>query len=188
MMRHMQKRIVLSAVVCWLALSAPGAPAQDANPLTAAFLSSLRNVQQNLEESADLMPEEHYSFRPTPEVRPFGEWIEHTALSTYNYCSMIKGEPRPDTAYLEKLKTKAEISKALKDSLAYCAEAVKGLDDQKALAEVTVGKNKFPRVRPMFALIGSTNSHYGNIVVYLRLKNLVPPSTARAQRQQQKKN
>lgn len=179
----MKNYSLLIALVCGLGLApAEVAQAQDSNPLTAAFLSNLNNVRMNLEESADLMPEEHYGFRPTPEVRPFGEWIEHTALAVYNYCSMIKGEPRPDVSHLEKLKTKAEISKALKDSFAYCAEAVKDLNDQKALAEVTVGKNKFPRVRPMVSLIGSANSHYGNIVVYLRLKNLVPPSTARAQK------
>ena len=178
--------MVLFAAGFCLALAPAGAQAQSGNPLTAAFMNSLNNVQRNLVESADLMPEEHYSFRPTPEVRPFGEWIAHTAVSNYNYCSMIKGEPNPHAGQAEKHTTKAEISKALKDSFEYCAAAVKDLDDQKALAEVTVGKNTFPRVRPMISLLGSTNEHYGNIVVYLRLKGLVPPSTARAQKQQQK--
>lgn len=182
------KHIAAVLLVCLVLLAPARLDAQGANPLMAAFQASLSNVQRNLEESADLMPEEQYSFRPTPEVRPFGEWVEHTAEATYGFCSAIKGERRPDISQLAKLKTKAEISKALKESFAYCAEAIKGLDDQKALEEVTVGNNKFPRVRPMFNLIGSLNSHYGNIVVYLRLKGLVPPSTARAQKQAQKKN
>ena len=160
--------------------------AQGANPITAAFTGVFNTAQRNLVESADLMPEEHYTFRPTPEIRQYGEWIEHTAMSVYNYCAMIKGEANPHAGHAMKLTTKAEISKALKDSFEYCAAAVKELDDQKALAEVTVGKNTYPRVRPMFQLVGSLNSHYGNIVVYLRLKNLVPPSTARTMKAQKK--
>lgn len=148
--------------------------AQEANPLTTTFLNSLKSTQRNLEETAELMPEEGYSFRPTPETRPFGEWIEHTAASHYSFCSQIKGEARPDVAHLMQLKTKAEIVRALKDSYQYCADAVKGMDDQKALAQV----------RPIMSLIASDNEHYGNLVVYLRLKGLVPPSTARAQKAQ----
>ncbi len=184
MMQRMLKRIGKLALACCLifAMAPAGARAQGGNPLTAAFTTSLNNVQRNLVESADLMPEEHYGFRPTPEVRPFGEWIEHTAIGNYNFCSAIKGVPNPHVDHPAKLSTKAEISQALKDSFAYCAAVVKELDDQKSLAEVTVGKNTYPRIRPMFAWIGSLNSHYGNIVVYLRLKNLVPPSTARAQK------
>jgi len=184
MISRMTKTASLFALAgsLWFALAAGPALAQDGNPVTASFLGNLRNVQRNLEEAADVMPEEHYGFRPTPDVRTFGEWVGHTALSVYNYCSQIKGEPRPDIAQTEKLKAKAELSKALKDAFAYCAEAVKGLDDQKALTEVAVGNNKFPRVRPMVTMIGSMNSHYGSMAVYMRLKGQVPPSTARAQK------
>ncbi len=157
-----------------------------ANPVTTAFATSFNSAQRNLAEAAEAMPEEHYSFRPTSDVRQFGEWVDHTAVANYNYCSQIKGEANPHAGHDMKHTGKAEISKALKDSFEYCAGAIKGLDDQKALAEVTVGKNTFARVRPMIAYIGSLNSHYGSIAVYLRLKNVVPPSTARAQKAQKK--
>jgi len=186
-MSRLTSHASLFAAACLLAALAlaPSAPAQDApGPLTKSFLGMIDNARQNLEQSAELMPAESYEFRPTPEVRPFGEWIAHTAMSNYGFCSRIKGEPRPDVAHLEKLKAKPEIAKALRDSFEYCKASFDGLDDQKAMAEVTVGKSKYARVDPMLGLVRSLHSHYGTLAVYLRLKNIVPPSTARARQQQ----
>ncbi len=161
-------------------------PAQTANPVVSSFTAAYNNVRQNLEEAADLMPEDNYSFKPTPAIREYGEWIEHTALANYNFCSAIKGEQNPRAGQQTKLKTKAEISKALKESFEYCTAAFKDLNDEKVTADVTTGTNKYKPVQRLFAYIGTLNSHYGNLVIYLRLKNLVPPSTARAQKAQKR--
>ncbi len=176
----MRRLLVLAA---GLAVFSAAACAQAANPLTSAFLDSYKNARLNLEQSAEVMPADGYDFRATPAVRTFGDWIGHTAQANYSFCSSIKGEVRPDLTKLHALKTREELSKALRESFEYCNAAFDGLDDQKALSSVTVGERHFARVQPMIGLIGSLNEHYGNIVVYLRLKGLVPPSTARAQQQ-----
>lgn len=184
-MPHMLKRYF--AVLFCLLSALPAFPqARAGNPVTTSFLAVQRNVQQNLIEAAEAMPEEHYTFRPTPEVRQFGEWVEHTAMSNYNYCSALKGEANPHAGHAMKITGKPDLVKFFKESFDYCAPVLKSLDDQKALAETKMGNNTVPRVRPMFQWVASLNSHYGSMAVYLRLKNVVPPSTARAQKAQKK--
>ena len=168
------------ALVCGAALQA-----QSGNPLTAAVMERFNRIRLDWEESADLMPEAKYGFRLTDPQRTFGEWVGHTASGNYSFCAVIKGEKTPDTSRLHGLKTKAELSKALKDSFAYCAAALEGMTDQKALAPA--GPTNTAPVRGMINLVSSDNEHYGNIVGYLRASNLVPPSTTRAQKAQKKK-
>jgi hypothetical protein len=142
-------------------------------------LSRYHEAKENLIGSAEAMPENAYSFRLTPEQRPFGEWIGHTAAGNYFFCSAIKGAAAPDTKYLRGLTTKAELVKALQDSFGYCDEALKGMDDRKALTEIDIaGRRGYP-VQSMVSLAAALNEHYGNLVGYLRMKGIVPPSSAR---------
>ena len=165
---------------------AGSAQVQTANPLTAIVTERFNSIRMNLEDSAGLMPEEKYSFRLTPPQRTFGEWIAHTAMGNYSFCSAIKGEKPPEAAqHVHHLKTKAEISQVLKESFAYCAEALKEMTDQKALAPA--GPNNVAPVRGMVALVSSDNEHYGNLVGYLRANNLTPPSTTRAEHEKKAK-
>jgi len=176
-----QSRIILSSVC--LILWTPALQPQTTNPLTAIVTERFNDLRMNLEESAGLMPEDKYGFRLTEGQRTFGEWIGHTAQSCYNFCSVIRGEKPPEAAqHAHHGKTKAELSRALREALAYCSEGLKDMSDQKALAPA--GANNVPPVRGMVTLVSSINSHYGNMVGYLRVNNIVPPSTARAQKQQ----
>lgn len=166
-----------------IASLAPSLWAQGANPLTTAVTERFNRVRIDAEESAEVMPEAKYTFRLTDAQRTFAEWIAHLATGNYSFCSVIRGEKPPEkTKQLPSLKTKAELVPALKESFAYCAEVLKTMDDQKALAPA--GPNNVPPVRGMINLVSSDNEHYGNIVGYMRANNIVPPSTARAERQQ----
>jgi len=156
------------------------AMAQSENPLTDAVMARYKPVRQNPIESAEAMPEDGYSFKLTPQQRPFGEWIGHTAMGNYFYCSQIKGEKAPDTQHLHAVSGKAELTKALADSFEYCDAALKDMDDRKAMAEHQVGDKKIYPVQGMVSLVSSDNEHYGNIVGYLRSKGITPPSSARA--------
>jgi uncharacterized damage-inducible protein DinB len=165
----------------WILLSFSAAAfSQSHNPLTEIVMARYKAVRQNLIESAEAMPEDSYSFRLTPAQRPFGEWIGHTAMGNFFYCSQIKGEKAPDTHHLHSLVAKPELIKALAESFDYCDAALKDMDDHKAFAEHTVGDNKVYPVQGMVAIVSSDNEHYGNIVGYLRAKGVTPPSTARA--------
>ncbi|MGI8741500.1 MAG: DinB family protein [Bryobacteraceae bacterium] len=148
------------------------------NPLTQAVTTRYNSAKQNLLGAAEAMPEENYAYKLSPEQRPFGLWIEHTALGNYMFCAGIKGSAAPDMSKVHGLTSKAELQKALKDSFDYCDGALAAMDDKKALTEAG---RKYP-VNGMVSLIASLNEHYGNLVGYLRTKGITPPSTARAKK------
>ena len=162
----MRTRILLS--MCLLA-GALGAQ----NNLTATATQRYFNVvRRNLESSSDLMPAEKYGFRLTSGQMTFADWLNHSTQRNYTDCATLKSENPPEAArQVPSLKEKGEVSKALKDSLAYCAAALASVDDQK------VGSS--PQMSYAFLhLVVHNNEIYGNIVGYLRASGIVPPSTA----------
>jgi uncharacterized damage-inducible protein DinB len=187
---------------------APAAAAQATpDPIATALRTGFDGISRNLSESATKMPEENFAFKPTPDVRSFGEILGHVANSHYSYCSRVKGEPNPNKQNFEQVKAKADMVKALNDSIDYCKAVYASMTDAKIgqPATPTVAAPAAPtglRVdgdpaaqapkpaappRPMVpfnTLMGNLThdwEHYGNLVTYLRLKGLVPPSTERAQ-------
>src|SRR5437762_561823 len=92
-------------------------------------------VRRNLEASADVMPADKYSYRLTAGQMTFAEWINHSSQRNYLDCGTLRGEKSlMSEEQAAKLKEKAEVAKALKDSFAYCAEALEKIDDQKILS------------------------------------------------------
>ena len=169
-------RSVITAAVL---LAAAPLLAQEA-PKRATLPESLRSmyesVQRNVTEAAQAMPEEHYGFKPTPEVRSFGEIVGHVANAQYYFCSTALGVASPSKANFETLKTKKELVAALVESNAFCntAYAESAID-----APAKLGKQETTKGHALVFNISHDNEHYGNLVTYLRLKNIVPPSTAR---------
>ncbi len=142
------------------------------NLTTAATQRYFNVVRRNLEASADAMPADKYGFRLTDGQMTFAEWLNHSTQRNYSDCATLKSEPVPAGEKLAaNLKSKDEVSKALKDSFAYCADALQKMDDQKAVSSAQVS-NAF------LHLVAHNNEIYGNIVGYLRASGIVPPSTA----------
>ncbi|MEO8025821.1 MAG: DinB family protein, partial [Bryobacteraceae bacterium] len=163
-----------------LAFAACAACALAQNPLTQAVTASYNGAKTNLIETAAAMPAEDYGFKLTPAQRPFGEWIEHTAMGNYSFCSAIAGtKPPAEAEHAHGVSGKAAIEGVLKASFEYCDGVLKTMTDQKALTEVTIGDRKSYPAAAMVRLVGSLNEHYGNLVGYLRSKGVTPPSTAR---------
>ena len=138
-------------------------------------------AKRNIVDSADQMPEANYSFKPVATVRTFGEILAHVADSNYFYCARSKGEapPVPDGTLEKTATTKAAIVKALGESVAYCDAVYASLTAASAAEMVKAGNNQIPRVQPLFSNVSHNVEHYGNLVTYFRMKNLVPPSTKR---------
>ena len=149
-------------------------------PVMQAVLPQYEAVKKNFVEAAEAMPESDYSFRLTPAQRTYAEWIDHTAGMNMRMCGSMKGEsaPAPNTGN----KSKAALVSALKGSFDYCDATLKGLTDEAATREVAMGARKVSPISVMVSQIAQLNSHYGNMVGYLRSKNITPPSTARSQR------
>ena len=150
--------------------------AQAPNQLSKDAKQAYDEVKNNLLQSAEKMPEENYSFKPAPRVRTFGQILGHIAEEQYIYCSHVKGEQK--AADVERTKTsKADLIAALKASFAYCDGAYDSMTDAKATDIVKVGDSERTKLRLLWSNTVHDNSHYGNIVTYLRIKGLVPPST-----------
>ena len=152
--------------------------------LASGLQRAYAGIKANLTEAADKLSEADYTWRPSPEIRPYGGQFAHTANAQFNACAAAKGEPNPNgTANLEQTKTtRADIIKALADSFAYCDPVFAALTDQSAVELVRQGQNQVARGAVLANLVAHSNEEYGVITVYLRTKNLVPPSTERAQR------
>jgi uncharacterized damage-inducible protein DinB len=162
-----------------IAQQKPASP--DPNPMTTALRSAWNGAKRNVRRSADVMPEAKYSFKPVDSVRTFGAILAHVAGASYEFCSAAKGEktPHAEDEFEKSAKTKADIVKALDGAIAYCDEVYKTLDDAKAAQIVGGAFGGGPGARAA-NLIGNTNhfnEHYGNIVTYLRINGLVPPSS-----------
>jgi hypothetical protein len=152
-----------------------GAPAGIAVGLQRQYAA----LKTNLTQSAEKMPDADYGFKPTNEIRSYGQLWGHVANAQFNQCAQAKGVASPIQGQnMEQKTTKAEFVKALADSFAFCDDAFASLTDASA-AEMLTGGRGGPTARSVVLLgvIAHGNEMYGIGTVYLRLKNLVPPST-----------
>jgi len=159
----------------------PQMPASaSANPITASEKGLYSFISGSVVSAAQKMPEEDYSFKPTPEVRTFGQLVGHVADANYMFCSLASGEPNP-AKNVEKTKTsKADLVAAVKDAVAYCNKAFDGMTDAKG-SELGKFRGFDMAKLTLFSLnTAHTDEHYGNMVTYMRLKGLVPPTSEQA--------
>lgn len=161
--------------LCLLA-SCAVASAQD-NPLSAFNVKSYGYIKSWLLASAEKMPAENYSFKPTDSVRSFGQLIGHAADAQYMFCGTVMGEKGPAGSIEKSKSTKAELIPALKDAFAFCDKAYNGMTDTAGMKTVNFMGSEIPKISALSANVTHSAEHYGNVVTYLRLKNIVPPST-----------
>jgi uncharacterized damage-inducible protein DinB len=135
------------------------------------------DVRDNIAQSAADVPESLYSYRPTPEVRTFGELIGHIAGSQHMFCAIALGvKPPAEDAVEKSAKTKAALVQALKESNDYCARAYNQTDAAAAASVELFGAQR-SRLYTLLENATHDSEHYGNIVTYMRLNKMVPPSS-----------
>jgi len=161
-----------------LSLSGVLAHAQStADPLSSGIKGIYNIAKNNVVRAAEKMPEENYSFKPTPEVRSFGQIVGHVADAQYLFCSAATGDKNPSPGIEKSKTTKADLVKALNDAFAYCDKAYDGMTDAHAAEMVKF----FGRDQARLAILAFNSAHdmehYGNLVTYMRIKGLVPPSS-----------
>jgi uncharacterized damage-inducible protein DinB len=129
--------------------------------------------------AAEDMPEAKYGYKPVATVRSFGEIIGHVAGAQYLICAAALGDPPRAEDAIEKSKTtKADLVAALKASTEYCKRAYAQTD---AVAQQPTELLGATRTR-LYALgLNATHDgeHYGNLITYLRMNGMVPPSSRR---------
>ena len=175
--------LLAAATLLTLGLAQTGsAQGQQGRKLTLSNLAigGYTAIQRDLLEAAELMPEADYAFEPTPEMRPFGQLIAHVALSQFAGCSFLQGGPSPKAAEKEETpRSKAALIALLKESTTFCDPLVNAMTDEGMVQLMKVGPNEAARGGSVIGLSVHGNEVYGTIAVYLRLKGIVPPTTAR---------
>ena len=122
------RNLVLAAL---LFLFTPVVVTAQENPYSTHARGLYHGIQKIVLRSAELMPEENYSFKPTESVRAFGQILGHIADAQYLFCSRVRGEKNPALKIEETKSSKADLTAALKDAFAYCNKAYEGVDDAR---------------------------------------------------------
>ncbi len=160
-----------------LAQQAASATSQSPSPFIGELKQMYNGVKNNLTSMAEKMPEEHYNFKPTEEIRSFGQLVGHVADSQARACSGANGEQKSVNAASKT--TKADLVAALKESFAICDKAFDSLTDAKANEMIQMGQRQRSRLGTLTGTVSHSNEEYGYMAVYLRLKGIVPPSSER---------
>ena len=134
-------------------------------------------IKGNLLKMAEKMPEENYSFKASPDIRSFGQLVGHVADAQMGTCSAVNGEPKKLGA--SSMTSKADLSAALKTSFDECDKAFESLSDSTASQTVKMGQREATKLGALTRVVVHSNEEYGYMSVYLRLKGIVPPSSAK---------
>jgi uncharacterized damage-inducible protein DinB len=143
-------------------------------------------IRRNIEDAARAMPPAAYAFRPTAETRTFAQLIGHVINANAFFCAQAEGSTSAATTNYEGLTDKDALLAALTRTLADCDRAYAATSDasfgQRVEMAASFGQPATATVRGAVLMfnVAHNNEHYGNIVVYMRLKGLTPPSTAQA--------
>lgn len=162
--------------------SAPAKPAVGTQMTPAAtYEKLLSNMEKEFVDAADAMPEDKFNFAPAETagdfkgVRSFGAQVKHVAESNWYFFGgdMSEADGKAKSDAIEKLTSKADIMQALKDSLKQAHTYVGGITNENAFVMTAHG------TRGGMAAFGLAHmmDHYGQMVVYLRMNNIVPPAS-----------
>jgi uncharacterized damage-inducible protein DinB len=170
----------IAALVLATLLITPAFAATASSP-GEVFAKLINGQEQEVVSAAETMPADKYSFAPTngdfKGVRTFGQQVTHVAEAQYYFFGGFGIKPTIDPKSLDKLTSKDDIVKALKDSFAFAENAVKTMTPQNAFEEIAEKDGTNTRVSIAAFSLAHTNDHYGQMVEYLRMNGIVPPAS-----------
>jgi uncharacterized damage-inducible protein DinB len=171
----MRKRIMLVAasalIVSPLSLSAQ-------NPIRDSLKGLFDITRASITATAGELSPEIYAYRPTEEVRTAGQILAHIADAQYMFCSTAAGESSPQTEGIEQTRTtKPLIVEALEQSFAYCERVFANTPDARGGQSVTLMGMPTTAFGTLAFNSAHNYEHYGNLVTYMRLNGIVPPSS-----------
>ena len=172
-MKTLKQNVFLLLTILFFNLSWAQEINSPEEPMASVDIAALY-IPHTIITAAQQMPEEYYTFRPTPDVRSFGELMAHMAESNFQMTATAKRETAPVP---EVVPTKTEVIKALEASFDYYAKAREHMTkEQKEILVKFMGGTQ-PAGNVLDFLIFHSLQHYGNVIVYMRLKGLIPPSS-----------
>ncbi len=158
------------------------AHAQDdgpSNPMMASFKGLHDITETNIMKTAEMLSDELYAYQPTDDVRTAGEILAHVANAQLLFCSAAAGKDSPaEGNYEETGTTKADIIAALKTGFAYCQEVYAKMSDADAAQMRQFFGNEMAASAILAFNSAHNYEHYGNLVTYMRINGITPPSSA----------
>jgi uncharacterized damage-inducible protein DinB len=173
------KRVLILAGAAVLTLGVAvdvQAQAQTQNPLTAGAKRTYDIIKGYVIRAAEKMPEDQYAFKPSPDVRSFGQLIGHIADGNYLFCGAAAAD-KPAGGVEKSKTTKADLQKALAESFAYCDKVHASMTDAAGAGMVNLFGNDMAKLSVLEFNTHHDFEHYGNLVTYMRIKGIVPPSS-----------
>jgi uncharacterized damage-inducible protein DinB len=169
------------ALLIPLILATPAAAQQAASATPGFAVGAAKGMWQTMTNyvtiAAEQMPESEYGFRPVASVRTFGQQIAHVAGAQNMMCAAALGEKPGAEDEIEKtVTTKAGLVAALKASTQYCERAY-AQADAATVSPVSLFGMTMPRLNVLVLNATHNAEHYGNIVTYMRIKGMTPPSS-----------
>jgi uncharacterized damage-inducible protein DinB len=181
---EIMKQIAIATLILLLAsamlaqTNAP--PATTSNPVVSTVRLLEERQSKNLIGAADEMPADKYSYHPTPEQMSFAHLVIHVVEANNGSCARIAGE-QPREVKLSESDSKDVLTKALRDSFAYCEQVLTKADDSGLGTAVALpGGRTATRAAVLIYLATGWADHYAGAAMYLRLNGLLPPSAQKA--------
>lgn len=153
------------------------ARAQNENPLSASARAQFTAINGFIVRSAEKIPEDLYSFRATPEVRTIAQLFGHIADAYFEMCATAAGEEAPRGGIENQVTTQTALVAALREGAAYCTSVMQAMTDERGTEPVPFYFGPTPRLGVLFFVTTHSYEHYGNLVTYMRLNDIVPPSS-----------
>ncbi len=173
--------VILSGVSLAQQAAAPATPPPPPpcteNCLSKEVQTNYSRVKDNIVKSADKMPAENYSFKPTPEIRSFARVLNHVTEAQFRICGTISGAKVDSLITPPETADKATIVAALNASFAECDKAYAGTTDANMTEVFTAGPFKRSRLGLLWGNVAHDNEQYAELATYMRLKGQVPPSS-----------
>jgi uncharacterized damage-inducible protein DinB len=173
-------RLLLLGVLCCFITAPVLTHAPQANPAD-VYNRLLGMMEKQIVGAADAMPADKFNFAPTQGdfkgVRTFGEQVKHLAEANYGF---FEGWGVPNAVKddaIEKLTSKDDIMKALKDSYTYAHAAIGTITAANGFEEMGTGQRKSTKAGLATFCIAHSMDHYGQMVVYLRMNSIIPPAS-----------
>jgi uncharacterized damage-inducible protein DinB len=162
----------------WLTVAAWAQSPTD-NPQLASAKDFYVSVRTSVLKAADKLPEAKWGFRPTDEVKTYGQMLAHIADAQFYVCGVVKLGDSAKTSNRkveDTAKTKAEIMKWLHAGFAYCDALYAELTDASSATVNFFGQQR-TKLSVLSFNTAHVNEHYGNLVTYMRMNKIIPPTS-----------
>lgn len=166
------------AVIAFISLAFRPVDDKNRSAKTDMMVKDWERAKAYTKEYLDAASEEAFAFKPTAEMRSFGEQMLHLSEANYGISSAASGMASPiKFGELEKgsLKTKAEITKAVMDSYDFAIKAINSMTDEKLTGSIKLFGMDMTAETALAKAFEHQTHHRGQTTVYLRLKGLKPP-------------